>query len=46
MLLFRNQGRFSPDNKAPAITKPGFTVNALGLVKGLAEKSNENSWHR
>jgi hypothetical protein len=41
LLLFRNQGRFSPDNKAPAITKPGFTINALGPVKGLAKNQME-----
>ncbi len=36
LLVFRNQGRFSPDNQAPAITKAGFTVNALGPIKGQA----------
>ena len=35
-LLFRNRGRFSPDNQAPSLTKPGFTINALGPIKGQA----------
>jgi hypothetical protein len=47
LLLFRNQGRFSPDNKAPAltkrdpITKQFFFINALGPVKGLGNNHME-----
>ncbi len=41
LLLFRNRGRFSPDNQAPAITKPGFTINALGPIKGRANNQME-----